>query len=111
MFPDTILTTDKTLKEIRIMSLQKQLEYNKDFFMYKVLNNEAPDFISNMYTHPPSLYSNSRNYQLRLPRPRIDIFKTSISFSGAFQWNNLPLTDLVSQSINQYHILCLFISR
>ena len=41
IFPDTTLTTDQKLEELRIMSLQKQLEYNKDLFMYRVLSNEA----------------------------------------------------------------------
>jgi len=69
------------------MGLHKQLEYNKGLFMYRVLNNEAPEYIPNMYTRPPSRYSNIRSYQRSLPRPRINIFKTSISFSGAFLWN------------------------
>ena len=59
IFPDTTLTTDQKLKEMRIMSLQKKLEYNKGLFMYRVLNNEAPEYISNLYTHTPSRYSNS----------------------------------------------------
>ena len=33
------------------MSLQKQLKYIKGLLIYKVLNNEAPGYISNMYTH------------------------------------------------------------
>ena len=81
ILPDTTLTTDQKLKEMRILSLQKQLEYNKGLFMYRLLSNEAPEYISNLYTHTSSRYSNSRNYHLSLPRPRIDIFKTSISFS------------------------------
>ena len=28
------------------MSLQKQLEYNKGFFMYRLLSNEAPEYIN-----------------------------------------------------------------
>ena len=44
----------------------------------------------------------SRNYQLSLPRPRIDIFKTSISFSRAFLWNNLPLTVRSCQSLSSF---------
>ena len=46
------------------MSLQKQLEYNNGLLMYSVLNNEAPEYISNLYRHTPSRYSNSRNYHL-----------------------------------------------
>ena len=78
------------------MSLQKQPEYKKGLFMYRVLNNEVPEYISNLYTHTPSCHS--RNYQLSSPRPRIDMFETSISFSGAFLWNNLPLTIRTCQS-------------
>ena len=50
IFPDTTLTTDQKLKEMRIMSPQKQLDYIKDLFMYRVLNNEAPEYVSNLYT-------------------------------------------------------------
>ena len=81
---------------------KKQLGYNKGLFMYRVLNNEAPEYISNLYTHTPSRYSNSRNYQLSLPRPRIDIFKTCISFSGAYVWSNLPLTVGFCQSLSSF---------
>ena len=102
IFPDTTLTTDQKLKEMRIMILQKQLEYNKGLFIYRVLNNEAPEYISNLYTHTPSRYSNSRSYHLSLPRPRTDIFKTSVSFSGAYLWNNLPLTVRSCQSLSSF---------
>ena len=51
IFPDTTLTTDQKFKDMRIMSLQKQLEYNKGLFMYRVFSNEAPEYISNLYTH------------------------------------------------------------
>ena len=84
------------------MSLQKQLEYNKVFFMYRVLSNEAPENISNLYTHTPSRCSNSKNYHLSLHRPKIDIFRTSISFSGAYLWNNLPLTIRPCQSLSSF---------
>ena len=48
ILPDTTVTTDQKLKEMRIMSLQKQLVYNKGLFMYRVLSNEAPEYISNL---------------------------------------------------------------
>ena len=36
---------------MRIMSLQKELEYNKGMFMYRVLSNEAPEYIYLTCTH------------------------------------------------------------
>ena len=56
IFPDTTLTTDQKLKEMKIMNLQKQLEYNKGLFMCRVLNNEAPEYISNLFTHSLTLF-------------------------------------------------------
>ena len=54
VFPDTLVTTDQKLKEMR-KSLQKQPEYKKGLFMYRVLNNEAPEYISNLFTHSLTL--------------------------------------------------------
>ena len=78
------------------MSLHKQLEYSMGLFMYRVLNNEDPKYISNLYIRPPWHYSNSRNYHFSLPRPRIDIFETSISFSGAFLWKSTSDSRIMS---------------
>ena len=33
---------------MKIMSLHKQLEYSKGLFMYRILHNEAPEYISNL---------------------------------------------------------------
>ena len=109
ILPDTTLTTDQKWKEMRIMSLQKQLEYNKGLFMYRLFSNKAPEYISNLYTHTPSRDSNSRNYHLSLPRPRIDIFKTSISLVLIYGTTYLWQSDLVSHSapskVNFVHTL------
>ena len=64
ILPDITLTTDQKLKEMRITSLQKQREYNKGLFMYRLLSNEAPEYRYNLYKYTPSRYSNSRNYHL-----------------------------------------------
>ena len=74
IFPDTTLTAGQKLNEMRIMSLHKQLEYNKGSFMYKILNNEAPEYISNLYTRFLLRYSDCRNHHHSLPRPWIGIF-------------------------------------
>ena len=99
-FPDTTLTTDKKLKEVRIMSVHKQLEYNKGLFVCRVLSNDIYIYVCT-HTHPPSRYSNSRNYHLSLPRPRMDKFKTSLVFFCIFLWKSLPLTIIQILSFTQ----------
>jgi hypothetical protein len=100
--PDTALTTDQKFKKMGILSLHRQLEYNKGVFMYRALTNDAPEYISSMYAPRRSRYSNSRNNQLGLPRPRIDLLKTSIAFSGAFLWNHLPQTLRCCHSLSSF---------
>ena len=88
ILPDKNLTTDQKLSKIGILSLHKQLDCNKGVFMYRALTNSAPVYISSLYKAP---HSSSRNNYLQLPRPRIDLFKTSMAFSGALFWNSLPV--------------------
>ena len=57
--------------------------------MHKVLNNNSPNYLAQIFVSHRSHCANSRN-NLYVPRPRLDLFKTSISFAGAFLWNSLP---------------------
>ena len=49
ILPDKNLTTDQKLNKIGILSLHKQLDYNKDVFMYRALTNNVPVYISSLY--------------------------------------------------------------
>ena len=80
ILPDKNLTTDQKLNKIGILNLHKQLDYNKGVFVYRALTNSAPVYISSLYKAP---HSSSRNNYLQLPKPGIDLFKTSMAFSGA----------------------------
>ena len=88
ILPDKNLTTEQKLNKTGILSLHKQLDYNKGAFKYRALTNNAPVYTSSLYRAP---HSSSRNNYLHSPRPRIDLFKTSIVFPGALFWNSLPV--------------------
>ena len=82
--------------------------------MYRSLTMRPQSILCILPVHPPPPHththtrcSNSKNYPLSLPRPRIDIFKNKHS-SGAFLWNKLPLTDLVTRSVHSIeNFVCL----
>ena len=57
--------------------------------MHKVLNNNSPNYLAQLFSGHQSHCTNSRN-NLYVPRPRLDLFKTSISYAGASLWNSLP---------------------
>ena len=56
--------------------------------MHKVLNNNSPNYLAQLFISHQSHYINSRN-NLYVPRPRLDLFETSTSFTGASLWNYL----------------------
>ena len=81
------LTTDDRLKILKILPLEKQFALNKTILLHKMYHNKTPSYLNNLIQKPPERYK-SRN--LILPLPRIDLFKTSLSFSGTQLWNKLP---------------------
>ena len=91
IFPDPSLSTGQKMRALGILNLPQQLAYNKGIFMHKVLNNNSPNYLAQLFISHQSHYTNSRN-NLYVPRTRLDLFKTSIyiSFAGASLWNSLP---------------------
>ena len=89
ILPDKTLTTDQKLEKLQILPLDKHLLLNKGILMYKVWNRHVPDYMCNLFKRHETRYSTSR-LNFNMPLPRIDIFKTSLSFSGPSFWNTLP---------------------
>ena len=77
------------MSALGILNLPQQLVYNKGIFMHKVLNNNSSNYLAQLFVSHQSDYTNSRN-NLYVPRPRLDLFKTSIFFTGVSLWNSLP---------------------
>ena len=73
--------------------------------MYRALNNKAPVYMSGLYTAPRS---SSRNNHLQFPRPRTDLFKTSIAVSSGLLWKFattlqiIPLTQLLQGNLSEH---------
>ena len=71
--------------------LKRQLQLNKGHFMYKVLNDMTPTYLSQLFQYKDNHFASWRN-ELEVIRPRLDLFKTCLSYSGALLWNSLPAT-------------------
>ena len=88
LLPDKNSSTDENTKALSIglLPLQKQLYFNKAVPMFKVNRRMTPSYIVSLFTE-----SNNRINRYVLPKPRIHLCKTSLSFSGSFCWNLLPV--------------------
>ena len=74
---------------LKLLPLDKQLLLNKCVLMQKVVHGKAPQYLKDLMIPSERLHVHG-NKQL-LPRTRIDIFKTSFSFSGSLAWNSLAI--------------------
>ena len=82
-----ITATDKKLKKLNILPLKKQLDLNKIILIHKIYNNRTPTYLNEIITKASSRYNSKK---LIVPHPKLDLFKTSLSFSGSILWNSLP---------------------
>ena len=56
--------------------------------MHKIVSGYAPSNLKlNFHSN-----QNRHSHKLVVPRPRLDLFKCSLMYSGGNLWNNLPLS-------------------
>ena len=84
MMTDLSLTTDAKLHHLGLLSLQEKLTFNKAVLVFKACRNLAPQYLNDFFI---CHHNRAPSRSIILPEPRIDLFKTSFSFAGAFLWN------------------------
>ena len=72
------------------LSLTNHLKYNKCILMHKIIHGKCPAYLEKTITSSSRYSINSRHMTLIVPKPRIDLFKSSLEYSGVFCWNGLP---------------------
>ena len=86
---DPTLSTDGKMEKLNIFPLEKQLQHNKCVLMYKVIQSKVPIYLSALFQHSQMRYENSRSGFTPI-RPRIDLVKMNITYSGVTLWDSLP---------------------
>ena len=81
------------LVSINALNTEQRILLQKAKFMYRVSTNAAPLYIQNMFQNSNASSrtlrsSNDLNYVI--PKPNKELFKGSISYSGAQVWNSIP---------------------
>ena len=73
-------------KRLDILPLKYRLQYNKGVMMHKIISGCAPSSLISSFKLSHSHHSRKLYVQI----PRIDLFKGSLTYSGAILWNSLP---------------------
>ena len=93
-------TLDAARKQLRILSFEETVFIHKAKVMCKIANNTAPIYLTDLFqmrgndsylnNSHLNLWSTS-NKNFLIPKPKIRLFKNSLSYSGALVWNSVPL--------------------
>lgn len=98
---------------LKILSFNESVFLQKAKVMYKVANNIAPEYVTDLF-HLRGNNSNDTTSNLRsvfnrnflIPKPNIGLFKSSLSYSGALIWNSIPIDIKNATSIHSFVNKC-----
>jgi hypothetical protein len=94
----------EAMKSINALSIHHRILLQKAKFMYKVNKGLVPEYILSMFEHRTT-GENLRNVcdlDYNIPRPKMELFKTSMSYSGPMIWNKIPASIRNSNSIQNF---------
>ena len=75
-------------KLLDVLPVKLKLKFKKGIIMHKIAFGYAPSNLKlNFHSN-----QNKHSHKLVVPRPRLDLFKCSLMYSGENLWNNLPLS-------------------
>ena len=75
-------------KQLDILPLKSRFLLNKGTMMQKIMLHRAPLCLIKKFQ-----FNVSRHFhKIIIPLPRLDLYKTSLAYSGGTLWNNLPIS-------------------
>lgn len=84
--------------------------------MFKVSNNMTPDYINDMFSRRQQVNPDGTEIQVLrsmtadnfiLPKPKTELYKGSMAFSGPIIWASLPNQIKTAPSVESFHSRCI----
>ena len=96
------------MEDLKILTVFERLFLRKSKFMFKVDRSETPPYINDMFNHRifdenMPLLRSAISSNFIPPRPKKEIFKQSLIYSGPIVWNSLPATLKNVNSVSSFH--------
>ena len=74
---------------LSVLPLKERLiNYNKEILIHKIMSGKVPPSL----TATSSVNQSRHSGKLNIPIPRVDLFTSSLVYSGSVLWNSLPDT-------------------
>ena len=91
---DLSTPSSELFQQLGWMRFDERVIYKKCILMYKSLHNLAPSYMSNKFTYSYDIHNldlrSTTNQTLHIPKPKLEIYRKSLSYSGPKLWNALP---------------------
>ena len=97
LIPDKNFSTDEKHKSLSILPFQGQLDFYKALLTFKENRSMVPSYITSLFSG-----CNNRTIPYILPKPRIDLYKASLAFSGPSLWNTLLVVIKTAGTIRRF---------
>ena len=97
------------LAALHWLPVKRRVQFKTVTFVYKALNNLAPDYIVDLLDRPPSIRSLRSSDQLALRVPRSNSVRTgdrAFAVMGPKLWNKLPLDIKSAPTIETFKLIC-----
>ena len=92
--------------ELKWMKFPERVQYQKAIMMYKIFHNQAPEYLQGLFQHTTDIHQkalrSASDNLLYVPKPNIEQFRNSLSYSGSKIWNSIP------ENIKQCDTVALF---
>ncbi|MCU7800226.1 MAG: hypothetical protein KZQ70_08805 [gamma proteobacterium symbiont of Lucinoma myriamae] len=99
---------------LKILSFDESVFIQKAKVMYKIVNNIAPVYLSDMFQMRGNNINDTTvnlrsmsNKNFIIPKPNTNLFKNSLSYSGAIVWNSIPPDFKKATNINSFASKCM----
>ena len=101
-----------SMDELKILNIYERIFLRKAKFMFKVSKSVLPSYVNQMFSFRPfnetlqSLRSTGA-LDFNTPKPKKEIFKQSLIYSGPVIWNNLPDCLKNFETVDSFHRQCI----
>ena len=93
---DTLINSPSSemFAELNWMTFPERVNYQKAVLMFKIMHGLTPSYLHNLFQftseiHNRSLRSTSEDL-LYIPKPKLEIYKNTLTCSGSKIWNAIP---------------------
>ena len=108
---DLCSPSSELFQQLGWVRFDERVQYRKCILMFKSFNNLAPTYLTNKFAYTNDIHNldlrSVTNQNLYAPKPKLEIYRKSLAYSGPKIWNTLPASVKNAPSLQSFKQLYL----